>query len=224
MEEHNINIPKNLIVDSTGAYIAIDGKLAGSISFTDNVRANSKSTIQALRQMGIKHIIMLTGDHAKTAQTIATSIGIDEVKADLLPNDKLSVLKNLDDSYRPVAFVGDGINDAPSLAVADVGIALGAKGATAASESADIVIMLDDISRVAHGLAIAKRTFVVARQSILTGIAISIGLMLIFATGRFQPVWGAILQEVVDVIVIFNALRAHSAGRHAETLHLSENN
>ena len=142
------------------------------------------------------------------AENVGKELGIKDISSDALPADKLKTVENCPD--RPVAFVGDGVNDSPVLAAADVGIALGARGSTAASESADMVIMLDDLSRVAAAYSIAKHTFKIARQSILVGIGLSIILMIVFATGHFLPVYGAVIQEVVDVVVIFNALRAHT--------------
>jgi P-type E1-E2 ATPase len=150
---------------------------------------------------------MVTGDNKATAQAIAKQLGISHVHAEALPAEKLHILDEI--KQRPIAFVGDGVNDAPILTAADVGIALGARGSTAASESADMVIMLDDFSRVAVAVAVAKKTFQIAKQSILIGIGLSVLLMLIFATGKFSPLSGAIIQEGVDVFVIFNALRAH---------------
>jgi P-type E1-E2 ATPase len=150
---------------------------------------------------------MLTGDHQAAAKSIADKLGITEFLASALPGDKLRVVEGINE--RPVAFVGDGVNDAPVLTAADIGIALGARGSTAASESADVVVLQDDLSYVARAVAVAQRTLAIAKQSILIGISISVVLMLIFATGKFTPVLGAILQEVVDVVVIFNALRAH---------------
>jgi P-type E1-E2 ATPase len=155
----------------------------------------------------LKRAIIITGDNQATAESVARELDIDEVHAEMLPADKLRVLH--ESKRRPMIFVGDGVNDAPILTAADVGIALGARGSAAASESADIVIMLDDLTKVASARHIARRTFQIAKQSILIGIGISVGLMLIFATGKFSPLSGAIIQEAVDVVVIFNALRAH---------------
>ncbi len=212
--DYDVSLPRNFKADSvqqTAAFVAIDKVMAGIITFRDEIRPESKRTLARLREMGIEHILMVTGDNKATAKAIAKTLGIKEVRAEALPADKIKAVEQT--KIKPVGFVGDGVNDAPVLAASDVGIALGAKGSTAASESADVVIMLDNIEQVATGVEIAKRTFFIAKQSILLGIGISVGLMLIFATGRFIPVYGAAVQEVVDVIVIFNALRAHGSWR-----------
>lgn len=210
--KHEIDLPKKLqTVAATTAFVSIDGVLAGTIEFTDELRPESKTTLQKLRDAGVQHLLMITGDNAASAKAIAKKVGITDVRANCLPVDKLTAIENIND--RPVAFVGDGVNDAPVLTASDVGIALGARGSAAASESADVVIMLDDFGRVATSVEVAKRTFFIAKQSILIGIFISVGLMLIFATGKFKPIYGAALQEVVDVAVIFNALRAHGSWR-----------
>jgi heavy metal translocating P-type ATPase len=194
-------------IQSTAAFVAIDGKLAGVISFKDELRSETKTTLQKLHALGVKHIMMVTGDNKTVAKTIAKKLGIDHYHAEALPGDKIIALEHVTD--RPVAFVGDGVNDAPVLTASDLGIALGARGSTAASESADVVILMDDLERVAYSREIAKRTFFIAQQSILVGIGLSVVLMLIFATGKFKPIYGAAIQELVDVVVIFNALRAH---------------
>ncbi|HSX46522.1 MAG TPA: heavy metal translocating P-type ATPase [Patescibacteria group bacterium] len=213
LETEGIALPKAAAATKhkqTATYVAVNNKLVGIITFTDELRPETKGMLKQLRKLGIRHTLMVTGDNANTAQAIAKQAGIEQVIADALPGDKIHAIENIKE--RPVAFVGDGVNDAPVLTAADVGIALGARGSTAASESADVVIMLDDITKVASSIAIAKRTFFIARQSILVGIFISVGLMAIFATGHFKPIYGAALQELVDVTVIFNALRAHTAG------------
>ncbi len=210
LEEHGIDVPARFKPDKlakTAVYVAVGGELAGVITLRDEARPESKETLRRLHALGVKNILMVTGDNQAAADSIAQELGIDSVHADMMPADKLHVLADV--KKRPLAFVGDGVNDAPALTSADVGIALGARGSTAASESADMVIMANDIGRVAAAVSIAKRTFSIAQQSILIGIGISLGLMVLFATGKFSPLLGAILQEVVDVIVIFNALRAH---------------
>jgi len=211
IEDEGITIPKSLKPDKllgTTMFIGLGAELVGYITFTDQIRPETAATLRSLRHQGLKHMLMITGDNQAAADAIAKELSIDSVKAEALPADKLKAVEAL--KLRPVAFVGDGVNDAPVLTSSDVGIALGASGSTAASESADMVIMLDDIGRVATAYKIAKHTFKIAKQSILVGIGLSLILMLIFSTGRFQPLYGAIIQEVVDVIVIFNALRAHN--------------
>ena len=205
MQEHEVEVHagfKRSSVNQTAVYVALDGQLAGVITFRDELRPEAKQTLKLLREQGIRETVMVTGDNKATALAVAKQLGISHVHAEALPADKLHFLAEITD--RPVVFVGDGVNDAPILTAADVGIALGARGSTAASESADMVIMPDDFSRVATAHLIAVRTFRIARQSILGGILLSLVLMLIFATGRFSPLTGAIAQEVVDVFVIFN--------------------
>lgn len=209
LQDHKISFENYLLSKNVGtvSYLAINDQLAGIITFTDEIRKESKNLIKRLEKAGIKHFKMITGDSMSAAKKIGEKLGIIDINADCFPGDKIQAIESATD--RPIAFVGDGVNDAPVLTVSDVGIALGARGSTAASESADIVIMLDDVSKVASAVEIAKRTFFIAKQSILVGIFISILLMLAFATGKFKPIYGALLQELIDVIVIFNALRAH---------------
>jgi heavy metal translocating P-type ATPase len=212
LEENNVDLPKGFDagkLQSTAACVAVDGKLAGVVSFADEVREESKSTLKRLRDAGVKHFLMVTGDNERTAQDVAKQVGIKEVKAQALPGEKLMAIEAVKE--RPVAFVGDGVNDAPVLTASDVGIALGARGAPAASQSADVVVMLDDLGRVALGTEIAKRSLSVAKQAIWIGIGLSVILMLIYATGRFSPVSGALIQELVDIVVIVYALRAHGS-------------
>jgi heavy metal translocating P-type ATPase len=212
LEEAGVAFPdafKATDLKSTVTLVAIGGKLAGYITFVDEIRAESKPMLERLRELGIKKFMMVTGDNKSAAASIAKKLSISEVVDEALPADKVRALENA--KPRPVAFVGDGVNDAPVLTASDVGIALGARGSTAASESADVVIMLDDIGQVAKAVEIAKRTFSIAKQAILVGIGLSIVLQLIFFTGKFRPVIGAALQEGVDVSVIFIALRAHGS-------------
>src|SRR5690606_30428505 len=163
--------------------------------------------------LGVVHTYMLTGDARSTAEHLAGQAGITEVHAELLPQDKVDIVRGL--PHRPVAMVGDGVNDAPVLAVADVGIAMGARGATAASDSADVVILVDDISKTADAVAIGQRTTRIALESIWIGIVISVGLMLIAAVGLLPAIAGAALQEVVDLVAIAAALRALGRGKRA---------
>ncbi|MFV0979889.1 cadmium-translocating P-type ATPase [Latilactobacillus sakei] len=194
----------------TTVYIGIDGRYAGYITFIDHLRKEAPQTMSTLHQLGLQRLMMLTGDQATTAKEIAAQVGIDEVHAGCLPADKIRLINNVTPEQRPIIMVGDGVNDAPSLASADVGIAMGAHGATAASESADVVILKDDLSRVSGAITIARDTMRVARQSVLIGIFICIGLMLIASTGVVPALIGALFQEVVDTVSILYALRARN--------------
>ncbi len=192
-------------------YVAVDNRFAGSIIATDSIRSNAASTIATLRHHGVRRVLMLTGDAQATAEHVAQSVGIAEVRANCLPIDKVKAVRNIPE--RPVIMVGDGVNDSPVLATADVGIAMGARGATAASEAAAAVILVDDISRVGLAVEIGQDTVRIALQSIWLGIALSVGLMMIASFGLIPATLGAGLQEVVDLAAILNALRAVRA-RH----------
>ncbi len=214
MHERGVTLPTGFDTKKlaqTVTFVTIDGALAGYLTFHDAIRSETKATLRNLAALGVNNTLMVTGDNLATAQAIAQNLGITEVTAEALPGDKVHIIEGL--TARPVAFVGDGVNDAPVLMAADIGIALGARGSTAASESADVVIMKDDLAYVARAVALSKRAFRIATESIAVGIGLSVLLMLVFATGKFSPITGAVTQEFVDVIVILNALRAHSPGK-----------
>lgn len=193
--------------------VAVDGRFAGSIVASDQLRGNAAATVHELAKLGVSNSMILTGDAWPTANHVAERLGITRVQAECLPEDKVNAIRAI--AERPVIMVGDGVNDAPVLAAADVGIAMGAKGATAASESADVVIMVDDISRAARAVQIGHDTMRIALQSIWIGIAFSVVLMLIAAFGLIPATAGAALQEVVDLVAILNALRAIGMRRDA---------
>lgn len=198
------------IPEQTAVYVSKDDHYLGYITFTDSVRPEAKQTMSQLRKLQISHLLMLTGDHQKIAEEIASEVGITEVHSECLPQDKIEVLKRLPESSRPVIMVGDGVNDAPSLAVADIGIAMGAHGSSAASETADAVILKDDLEKVSKAVKISKDTMKIAKQSVLIGIAICTILMLIASTGVIPALFGAVLQEVVDTVSILSSLRARN--------------
>lgn len=196
-------------------YVGIDGRFAGALLASDRVRDNAKSTLDRLGELGVRETMMLTGDAQATADHIAAEIGITSVRAECLPADKVREVAAV--AERPVIMVGDGVNDAPVLAAADVGIAMGAKGATAASESADAVILVDDLSRTAKAVEVGRDTVRIALQSIWLGIIVSVVLMCIAAFGLIPATVGALLQEVVDLATILAALRAIGGGRDARS-------
>ena len=194
--------------------VAVDGRAAGLVVMGDRVRPDAQKMIQALRAAGIQRVAMVTGDRAAIAEPIGRKVGLDRVYADQTPEGKLDVVRTMRErpELRPVVMVGDGVNDAPALALADVGIAMGAAGATVSAETADAVIMVDRVERVAEAVRIGRRSLAIARQSVVAGIGLSIVAMGFAAAGLLAPVAGAVLQEGIDVAVILNALRALRAG------------
>ena len=204
---HIKNLPDN-IHDQTAVLVAAGGKFIGAIYFTDTVRPGAKTALNTLRRLGVKQTIMLTGDRQATAQHIGRTVGVDKIYSQLSPTGKVDIINQYRSQKHRVAMVGDGINDAPVLATADVGVAMGVMGSTVAGETADAVITSSHIGRIAELRQIAKRTMRVARQSVLTGIVICLALEIIALFGFIPAVIGAILQETIDVLTIFNALRA----------------
>ena len=192
----------------TAIYLSVAGKLWGYVLFIDHIRPEAAETMTTLQKLGVSHLMMLTGDQKAIATKVANQTGLTNVQADLLPQDKIAALKAVPHSDHPVFMVGDGVNDAPSLATADVGIAMGAHGSSAASESADVVILKDDLSKVAKAVIISQDTMRIARQSVLIGIFICLGLMLIASSGLIPAFIGAMFQEVVDTVSILWALKA----------------
>lgn len=193
---------------STAIYVSVDGKYYGVITFTDHIRPEAKKTMEKLKKLGVTNLLMLTGDQAVIADKVAQQVGITQVKSDLLPQDKIKALKAIPTNEHPVFMVGDGVNDAPSLVTADVGIAMGAHGSTAASESAAVVILKDDLFRVAKAVHISQETLKIAKQAVLIGIGICTILMLIASTGIIPAFFGAMLQEIIDTVSILWALKA----------------
>ncbi len=198
---------------ATSVFVSVDGVLVGALVLEDPIRPESPRVIRSLRRAGVRRTVMVTGDHYGVADMVAAAIGVDAVLAERTPADKVdAVADERADADGILVMVGDGINDAPALAAADVGVAMGARGATASSEAADIVITVDRLDRLPEAIRIARRSRLIAIQSVVVGMGLSIAAMLFAMTGALPPVAGALLQEAIDVIVILNALRALSGG------------
>ncbi len=195
----------------TVLYVAIEGKYAGYILIADSIKADAKSTILELKKNHIKQAVMLTGDKKEVGEKVAKEIGMDVVYSELLPSDKVEKVEELlhkKSAKGKVAFVGDGINDAPVLALADIGIAMGGLGADSAIEAADVVLMTDEPSKILQAIQIAKKTMRIVKENIVFAIAIKIGVLILTAFG-LSTMWQAVFADVgVSVIAILNALRA----------------
>jgi heavy metal translocating P-type ATPase len=193
-------------------FVAVDGRPIGALLLADELRSDTPRAIRLLRDAGIARLVMVTGDRAAAAQAIGAALDLDAVLADRVPSDKVEAVRS-EQRLHPTIMVGDGINDAPALAAADVGVALGARGASASSEAADVVILADRLDRVGEAIVIAQRARHIALQSIVVGMGLSLAAMSAATVGWLAPVPAAIVQEVIDVAVILNALRALVPGR-----------
>ena len=201
------------IEGSTCAFVRIDDAVRGALVLDDPLRPETPRAIRSLRRIGFTRIVMVTGDNAAVADMIGSAIGVDAVLADRVPSEKVNAVHaERSDASGPIVMVGDGLNDAPALALADVGVAMGARGASASSEAADIVITVDRLDRLTEAVQIARRARSIAVQSVVLGMGMSIVAMSAAALGFLPVVAGALLQEAIDVIVILNALRALRGG------------
>jgi heavy metal translocating P-type ATPase len=188
--------------------LAVDGGCAAVLVYADEVRPGLPVLMQRLRSLGVRQTVMLTGDHAAAARAVGIQAGIDDVRAELLPADKVAAVQQLRRLVPDLLMVGDGINDAPALASASVGVAMGARGAAISAAAADVVLLVDDVARVADAVAIGRRTLRIVQQCILGGIGLSLVAMVAAGGGLVPPVLGAAIQEAIDLVVVLNALRA----------------
>jgi heavy metal translocating P-type ATPase len=198
--------------DALTVFVAVDGRLVGALLFHDPIRPDAAQTLRRLRAAGLTRMVLVTGDRADVADSVATAMGIDTVLAERTPAEKVEAVGR-ESRHADTIMVGDGLNDAPALAAAGIGVALGAYGSSASSEAADVVLTVDRLDRLAEAISIAHRARRIARQSVLAGMGLSFAFMGIAALGWLAPTAGAIVQELIDVAVIVNALRVLTPGR-----------
>jgi heavy metal translocating P-type ATPase len=192
--------------------VAIDGRLVGEIRLADELRSGTQSLLRRLRTLGVQRIVLATGDRREVAEAITAGLGIDAVRSGLTPDQKVLVVLS-ERKNGPVMMIGDGVNDAPALAAADVGVAMGARGAAASAEAADVVILVDHLDRILPAIEIARRSRFIALEGVFVGMGLSLIGMVAAALGLLTPVQGALIQEGIDVAVILNALRALGGGK-----------
>ena len=225
VESQKVAVGNTKLMDTVGAkwrdchhigtiiHIAIDGVYAGHIVINDKIKEDSEEAVAQLKTLGVEHTVMLTGDRQEVAQHVAEQLHIDEYHAELLPADKVAYMNKISNSQQPLAnahtlFVGDGINDAPVLACADIGIAMGGLGSDAAIEAADVVLMDDRPSKIALAMRIARRTLSIARQNVWFAIGVKIAVLILAAFG-IATMWLAVFADVgVTVLAVLNAMRA----------------
>ena len=187
--------------------MAVDGKIAALLSLEDKVRTDAASSVDGLRAAGVTRIVLASGDRAGVAEDVGRTIAADVVHSELQPAQKVAIVRE-EAQRAPVMMIGDGVNDAPALAAATVGVAMGARGEAASSEAADVVLLVDRLEPVVFAVRTARRTQSIALQSVVVGIGLSLAAMVAAAFGYLPPVTGALVQELIDVAVIVNALRA----------------
>jgi heavy metal translocating P-type ATPase len=187
--------------------VAVDGEYAGELVFADELRAGTELLLSGLRKFGVERIVLATGDRHDVAESVTANLSFDAVRSELTPDQKILVVL-AERKHGPVMMVGDGVNDAPALAAADLGVAMGARGTAASAEAADVVLLVDRLDRLLPGMRIARRSRQIALQSVYVGLGLSFAGMVAAAFGFISPVQGALLQETIDVAVILNALRA----------------
>ncbi|MFN8616919.1 MAG: heavy metal translocating P-type ATPase [Dehalococcoidia bacterium] len=192
-------------------FAAVDGQIAGAFLFDDPIRPDAPRVLRLVKRKGIAETVMLTGDHAAIAEAVGGAIGVDHVMSELAPEEKVAAVR-ASQRERVTVMVGDGINDAPALAAADIGVAMGARGATSSSEAADVVLVVDRLDRLLEAIEIARRARGIAIQSMVAGMALSFVAMGLATVGLLPPVLGALLQEGIDAAAILNALRALGGG------------
>lgn len=190
--------------------VAVDDELAGGLLMADSIRIETPTVLQRLRDAGLRRIVLLTGDDARHAEYVAATLGLSEFRSGLQPSDKISAVQ-AERAKGSVIMVGDGVNDAPALAAADVGVAMGARGAAASAEAANVVLLVDRLDRLVAARQIAERSIAIARQSAIAGMLLSGAAMGVSVAGYLSPIQGALIQELIDIAVILNALRALGA-------------
>jgi heavy metal translocating P-type ATPase len=199
--------PVSVRPDAMTVAVGLDGRLAGVIQLEDRLRPDAADMLAQLRRAGLRRVVLASGDRSEVALKVGQSVGADIAFGDLTPEAKVQIVQD-ERRWGPVMMVGDGVNDAPALAAADVGVAMGARGTASSSEVAGVVLLVDELKALAEAVAVARRSTAIAMQSAIAGLALSIGAMLVAALGYLPPVQGALLQEAIDVAVILNALRA----------------
>ncbi len=206
--------PEGIASGAATIAVAIDGVIAATFVLADELRAGTSDLLDSLRREGVARIVLASGDRQDVADRIGEGLRLDAVHGDLSPDEKIEIVRK-ERGRGPVMMIGDGVNDAPALASADLGVSMGATGAAASAEAADVVILVDSLARILPAMRIAKRARMIALQSVFVGIGLSFLGMIAAALGYLTPVQGALLQEGIDVAVILNALRALRAGPEA---------